>query len=284
MTDTMRVRDPAVAGMFYPDDPRELSAYVDQMLRRPGKQDGGTEQAAPPKALIVPHAGYVYSGPVAGTGYASLKPLRGTVNRVVLLGPAHRVPLHGLAVPSVDAMRTPLGLVPVDQEGRRAVVAHPDVVVDDGPHQPEHSLEVHLPFLQRTLGDVAVLPLVVGEAGGSTVADVLDLVWGGPETLIVVSSDLSHFHDYRTAAALDRETADLIAAGDVDAVGTSRACGAHPVRGLLLAARRHHLLCRVLDLRNSGDTAGPRDRVVGYGAFAFGPFDPGSAGKPRAAP
>src|SRR5450759_3257831 len=222
-----------------------------------------------PKALIVPLADFAYAGPVAGRGYATLGAARDRIERVVLLGPAHRVPLLGLATTSADEWVTPLGSVRIDVEARRAVLALPSVGVDDRAHATEHSLEVHLPFLQRTLQPFSLLPLVVGHADAEMVATVLDTVWGGPETLIVVSTDLSHYHDHAAASVLDRRTADAITAGDPAAIRPADACGAYPVRGLLLAARRHDLRTRLLDLRNSGDTAGPRDRVVGYGAFAL---------------
>jgi len=258
-----RVRPPAVAGAFYPDDPAELAAAVDRAL--PAAPEG--EPA--PKALIVPHAGYIYSGPIAGTAYARLVPLRDVIRRVVLLGPAHRVAVEGLAVSGAGAFATPLGTVEVDGEARRLVLTLPQVRVDDDAHAREHSLEVHLPFLQRVLARFRILPLVAGHAAPAAVSDVLDLVWGGPETLIVVSSDLSHYHDYETATARDRRTAQAIVAGALEKIGPEDACGAYPVKGLLEAARRHRLTVRLLDLRNSGDTAGPRDEVVGYGAFAL---------------
>jgi AmmeMemoRadiSam system protein B len=188
---------------------------------------------------------------------------------VVLLGPVHRGRLDGLAVSGADGFSTPFGVVLVDDELRRRVLAHPRVVLDDRAHAGEHSLEVQLPFLQHTLGTFTLLPLAVGDARPDDVAGALELVWGGPETLIVVSSDLSHYHDYPTARALDRRTADAIVAGDPAAIGDDDACGARPIRGLLVAARRRGLAVRLLDLRNSGDTAGDRDRVVGYGAFAL---------------
>jgi AmmeMemoRadiSam system protein B len=257
-----RRRPPAVAGTFYPADPDVLAARVDGLV--PGDSTGRT-----PKALIVPHAGYDYSGPVAGLGYATLGAAREQIDRVVLLGPAHRVRVRGLATTSADEWVTPLGAVSIDDEARDAVLALSDVGVDDRAHAAEHSLEVHLPFLQRTVGRFSLLPLVVGHADAETVASVLDAVWGGPETLIVVSTDLSHYEDHATASVLDRRTADAIAAGRPEAIRPEDACGAYPVRGLLVAARQRRLQIRLLDLRNSGDTAGPRDRVVGYGAFAL---------------
>jgi len=258
----MRVRPPAVAGLFYPDDPAELAALVDQLL---GAARAGE---APPKAVIAPHAGYVYSGPIAASAYATVRPLRDVVSRVVLLGPAHRWPVRGIALSAADAFATPLGMVAVDGDARSRVLGLPGVEVEERAHEREHSLEVHLPFLQRILAAFRILPLLVGEAEPAHVADVLDRVWGGPETLIVVSSDLSHYQDAVTARAWDRRTADAIVACELERIGPQDACGCHALRGLLAAVRRRALAVRLLDLRNSGDTAGPDDAVVGYGAFA----------------
>jgi hypothetical protein len=262
----VRVRAPAVAGFFYPDDPAELSAEVEACLAAAGAPRPG-EPA--PKALIVPHAGYVYSGPIAASAYARLAPLRGVVGRVVLLGPAHRVYLRGLAAPRAEAFSTPLGVVPVDRAAIDTLADLPQVAVSDAPHAGEHSLEVQLPFLQRVLGSFALVPLVVGEASGEEVEQVIERLWGGPETLLVISSDLSHYHDYATARRLDRAACAAIEALDPARLGPEAACGGIPVRGLLRAARAHGLAARTLDLRSSGDTAGDRARVVGYGAWAF---------------
>lgn len=261
----MRVRPAAVAGTFYPDDPRVLAATVDRALAA-----APAATAPPPKALVVPHAGYVYSGAVAATAYAQLAPVRHAIRRVVLLGPAHRVPLDGVAASSADAFETPLGLVPCDGEGRAAVLGLDGVTVDDGAHAGEHALEVQLPFLQRCLDAFALLPLVVGWARPEAVAAVLDAVWGGAETLVIVSSDLSHYHDHATARALDARTAAAVVAARAEALGPDDACGRHPLAGLLVAAHRRGLGVRLLDLRTSGDTNGGLDRVVGYGAFALG--------------
>jgi len=261
----VRRRPAAVAGTFYPGDRDVLATTVDALLDAAPAWRGAT-----PKALVVPHAGYVYSGPIAATGYATLRAARGQASRVVLLGPAHNVAVRGLAAPSVDAFSTPLGDLPIDVEARSAALELPGVLVDDAAHAREHSLEVHLPFLQRVLGEqVLIVPFVVGQANPETVASVLDLLWGGDETVVVVSSDLSHYLDHTSATARDRHTADAIVTGTVDALRADDACGAYPVRGLLVAATRHGLHTTVLDVRNSGDTAGPRDRVVGYGAFAL---------------
>jgi AmmeMemoRadiSam system protein B len=259
---TPQIRPPAVAGMFYPGDAEELSSEIGSMLAvvQP--------QAITPKALIVPHAGYIYSGPIAAHAYALLAPLRGTIRRVILFGPTHRVYVRGLAVPSCDAFATPLGSIAVDREAIAAALRLPQVQTGDGAHAQEHSLEVQLPFLQTVLGDFRLAPFAVGEATAADVAEVMEALWGGDETLIVVSSDLSHYHPYAAAQRLDRQTADdvlhLRMLEDFE-----QACGALPINGLLEAAPRHRLTPHLLDLRNSGDTAGDKSRVVGYAALAF---------------
>jgi AmmeMemoRadiSam system protein B len=258
------VRRPAVAGTFYPGASRALADAVRAYLA-----SADAPQEAAPKALIVPHAGYVYSGPVAASAYARLTELRGRVTKVVLLGPAHRVPCRALAVPGCDAFATPLGNVALDRQALDRALTLPQVETFDAAHAQEHSLEVHLPFLQTVLGDFALAPFVVGDATPSDVAEVLELLWGGPETLLVVSSDLSHYHDYATARRMDAETTRAIEALEPEAIGYEQACGRIPVQGLLLAARRHGLRARAVDVRSSGDTAGPRDRVVGYGSYVL---------------
>jgi AmmeMemoRadiSam system protein B len=267
----LRVRPPAVAGMFYPADPTELEGMVRADLDEAVARRPPDDRSLPPHALVVPHAGYVYSGPVAASAYARVIPRRGEVTRVVLLGPNHRVPLRAMALPTVDALATPLGLVPVDTAVRDSLVGRPGIVVDDRPHAEEHSLEVHLPFLQLVLGEGwSVVPIVVGQVSVDEVADLLESLWGGPETLVVVSTDLSHYHDQATAHALDSATAANVVARRWREVEPQRACGAFPLRGLLAEAERRDLPIELLDLRTSGDTAGDRRRVVGYGAFAVG--------------
>lgn len=263
----MSTRHPAVAGLFYPSDPDELRRAIDIAFADAAPPAPG---AVPPEALIVPHAAYVYSGAVAATGFGRVATARDRIARVVLLGPSHRVYVRGMAVPTVDWFDTPLGPVPIDGELRDAVVSLPAVVVDDGPHRDEHSLEVELPFLQTVLDRFTLLPLAVGDATTDQVAAVLDGVWGGPETLIVISTDLSHYHRYDDAARLDARTAAAIVAADPDAIGDRDACGSRPLRGVLRVAADRELTVDRLDLRNSGDTAGDRERVVGYGAFAVG--------------
>ena len=221
-----------------------------------------------PKALVVPHAGYIYSGPVAANAYALLKPARGIVKRVVLLGPCHRVAVRGLALPGVDAFDTPLGRVPIDAEAANLARALPQVGDFPPTHAQEHSLEVQLPFLQEVLGEFALVPLVVGAATADQVAEVIDRLWGGPETLVVISSDLSHYHPYDEARMMDESTVDAIMAMRTD-IDHEHACGATPMTGFLTVARRRGLKPELLDLRNSGDTAGDHVRVVGYAALAF---------------
>ncbi len=266
------IRPAAVAGAFYPGDPAVLLTTVRELLAEVGAQAAAGPVA--PKAIIAPHAGYVYSGPVAATVYARLAPLRDRVRRVVLLGPAHRVAFHGLALPGATAFATPLGQVPIDLKAADALRDLPQVLVSPQAHALEHSLEVHLPFLQAVLGAFELVPLVVGRATPEEVAEVLDRLWGGDETLIVVSSDLSHYLDYAQAQATDRDTARQILSAS-PTLDPHQACGAAPVNGLLVAASRRGLDPRLLDLRNSGDTAGDRSRVVGYASFAFFPAESG---------
>ena len=258
------VRKTFVAGTFYPAAAEALRAAV------AGYVAGAGPASAPvPKAIIAPHAGYVYSGPVAGSAYARIAPARGRITRVVLAGPSHRVPFRGIAVPSVGFYASPLGDVPLDRESIARVLSHPFVHELDEAHAAEHSLEVQVPFLQEVLGTFILVPLVVGDASPAEVAAVLDVLWGGPETLVVVSSDLSHYENYDTARRMDADTARAITALAVDGVAERGACGRRPIRGLLELARRRGLRASAIDLRSSGDTAGGRDRVVGYGSFVF---------------
>jgi AmmeMemoRadiSam system protein B len=250
--------------MFYPDDRDELHEMVAEFLH-----EAGTANAPAPKAIIAPHAGYIYSGPIAASAYSHLAPARDTIRRVVLVGPSHRVAFPGIAVSNADYFHTPLGDIPLDHELREQVVKLPQVQRFDQAHQMEHSLEVQLPFLQEVLGEFTLLPLVVGDATAADVAEVLRAVWGGGETLIVVSSDLSHYHDYATAQRMDRATSNAIEQLKPEAIDYDNACGRTPLSGLLLVAREKQLQVETIDLRNSGDTAGTRDQVVGYGAYLF---------------
>ena len=257
------VRPAAVAGTFYPGETTALAAEVAGYLA-----DAGAPHGPAPKAIIAPHAGYIYSGPIAASIYARLAPLRGRVTRVVLAGPAHRVCVNGAAIPSAAAFASPLGTVTLDTEALDTLRKLPFVEVSDAAHAREHSLEVHVPFLQSVLGAFRLVPIVVGDASPDEMAALFDALWGGDETLIVVSSDLSHYLPYGAAQARDGDTARAILAMDAT-LGPEEACGAYPINGLLRTARRRGMRCEVVDLRNSGDTAGDRSRVVGYGAFAF---------------
>ena len=257
-----KIRQPAVAGQFYPGQAQQLQKAVDGYLSAAGDVAGPA-----PKAIVAPHAGYMYSGPIAGTAYAHLAQANGGVRRVILIGPAHWGPVYGLGASSDEAFASPLGQVPLDEEAREAILPLAQVQIADDAHRPEHSLEVHLPFLQSIFTDFTLVPLVVGQAVPAEVAEVLSLLWGGPETVVVISSDLSHFHDYQTAKMLDRETSDAIEA--LEPVKEEQACGRMAINGLLDLAQQRGLRAKTVDLRNSGDTAGPRDRVVGYGAYVF---------------
>ena len=258
-----QIRPAAVAGAFYPGNEQVLSRDVDALLAQTKPAHGPS-----PKALIVPHAGYIYSGPIAASAYRRLEAARGQITRVVLLGPAHRVAVRGLALPLAHAFATPLGLVDIDQLACSEIQNLTQVVHSDAAHALEHSLEVQLPFLQKVLGDFKLVPLVVGHATAEEVAQVLDRLWGGPETLIVISSDLSHFLPYALAQHIDQKTSDMILQLQTG-ISHEQACGGTPVNGLLIAAKRHGLTPELLDLRNSGDTAGDHARVVGYASFAF---------------
>ena len=265
----IRIRPPAVADMFYPGNPRELQTSIGKML------EGASPVDRQPKAIIAPHAGYIYSGDIAARAYGALFPYRDIITRVVLLGPSHRVPFRGIAASSADYFRTPLGDIPLDTESARTLVQQFEFVdYLDVAHQDEHSLEVHLPFLQMAVGDFELLPLVVGEATADEVDAVLESVWGGAETLIVISSDLSHYHNDTTAKRLDRDTAHAIETLDVHGLDTDHACGAYPLRGLLEAARKHQMEPLTVAMGNSGPVSGDYDRVVGYGAWMF--FEPTS--------
>jgi len=262
-TSNASVRRPAVAGLFYPADERELRAQMSAYFRQ------APVGAHPcPKALIVPHAGYVYSGGIAAAGYALVAPERQTVRRIVLIGPSHRVYLRGGAVPQVDAFETPLGRVPIDSELRSALLARKDVLLSDEPHALEHSLEVQLPFLQTLFEEFTLLPIVLGAASPTYVASLLRDVWGGPETLVLASSDLSHYHAYDDAQRIDAATSAAILRYDANLSG-DQACGAVAINGLLQLSHARRLPIAQVARCNSGDTAGDRARVVGYGAFSI---------------
>jgi AmmeMemoRadiSam system protein B len=256
------IRKPAVAGQFYPGESGQLRRQVGGYLAAAGDVAGPG-----PKAIIAPHAGYIYSGPIAGTAYAYLAQTNRAVRRVILLGPAHWVHVRGLAASSAESFATPMGSVPLDQTAQERILALQQVQVIDEAHEREHSLEVQLPFLQSIFADFSLVPLAVGSASATDVAEVLSALWGERETVIVISSDLSHYNDYQTALELDKVTARAIEG--LEAVGEGQACGRRAINGLLQLARERGLSAHTVDLRNSGDTAGSRDRVVGYGAFTF---------------
>ena len=256
------IRQAAVAGLFYPENPGALRQQVNTYLHE------ARHYELSPKALIVPHAGYIYSGEIAATAYATLQPSAREIRRVILLGPAHRVAVRSLALPDSDAFETPLGCVKIDMESARAIRHLPQVTVSAEAHALEHSLEVQLPFLQSVLTDFTLLPLLVGSATENEVAEVLECLWGDEETLIVVSSDLSHYLPYPLARITDEKTVQSILNFE-QSISHERACGGTPIGGLMRAAKHHRLVPRLLDLRNSGDTAGSRDRVVGYASIAY---------------
>ncbi|MCM2289052.1 MAG: AmmeMemoRadiSam system protein B [Sulfuritalea sp.] len=274
MTTATAIRPPAVAGMFYPGDPASLRDDLATCLAVPSAPTLDTEAAGLLKAIIVPHAGYVYSGGTAGKAYALLAPLAGRIRRVVLLGPCHRVAVRGLAAPTVKAFATPLGSIPLDRAALDALGDLPQIVASDAAHAQEHSLEVQLPFLQTVLGEFELVPLAVGQTGAAEVAQVLDRLWGGPETLIVISSDLSHFHSYREAQQIDSATAEHILALE-QLTSFEQACGALPINGLLAVAKQRGLRIERIAQCNSGDTAGDKSRVVGYASFAL--YEPEAA-------
>ena len=256
-------RQPAVAGSFYPANPAQLHLMLDQYL-----SDAASAEKVP-KAIIAPHAGYIYSGPIAASAYARLKKAHDRITRVVLIGPSHRVAFRGLAVSRAETFTTALGLVLVDQEAVQKIVKLPFVVYFEQAHTYEHSLEVHLPFLQEMLDNFEIVPIVAGDASPEQVSQVLDALWGGEETLIVISSDLSHYHNYATARQMDKSTSRTIEKLEYEQLDFESACGRVPVSGLLKLARKKSLSIKTIDLRNSGDTAGDKSSVVGYGAYVI---------------
>jgi AmmeMemoRadiSam system protein B len=253
------VRAPAVAGMFYPGGSSELGETVDRLLAAITPKPGPC-----PKALIVPHAGYIYSGPIAASAFARVAPYKHQITRVVLIGPAHRVFVDGLAAPAASRLATPLGELPIDTDALRELGMPSNAAA----HAREHSLEVELPFLQRVTPHAKIVPLCGSRAPADVVGGVLEKLWGGPETLIVISSDLSHYHAYAKGRALDEATCARILALEPSLQG-EQACGSIGINGLAWVAKKKGLRAELLDLRSSGDTAGTRDEVVGYAAFAL---------------
>lgn len=266
------IRQPAVAGMFYSADAntlkRDIQHYLEQVepFQIGDMDDVSTNN---PKVIVVPHAGYVYSGPVAASAYKLLIPLKHQINRVVLLGPSHQVAFKGMAVPEAEMFNTPLGNIPIDQVNIQLLSELPQVMVSDIAHRDEHSLEVQLPFLQETLDNFILTPIVVGDVESSDVAEVINRLWGDEHTLIVISTDLSHYHNYNLANQLDRATSDAIVGLKPDLISYESACGRNGLKGMMVVAKQKKLVADVLDLRNSGDTWGAKNRVVGYGAYAF---------------
>jgi len=260
----MRVRPAAVAGMFYPHDAGELTATVSGLLQQ-ASADLKSDTASP-KALIVPHAGYIYSGLTAAFAYATISSAH--IKRVVLFGPAHRVPFTGLSLPDCDIFSTPLGSVRLDQAGMQTALTLPQVSLNAYAHAQEHSLEVQLPFLQLLLDDFELVPLCVGVTEPGQVADVMRLLWGDEETLLLISSDLSHYHNYAQARAIDGQSIDALLAKKHD-LSHDQACGATAINALQLIADEKQLRPLLLDYRNSGDTAGDKDRVVGYASIGY---------------
>ena len=262
-----KIRPAAVAGMFYPADPEDLRHMVSRYLK--DAHDIVTEKPVKPRAIIAPHAGYIYSGPVAAYAYSYVESLKDTIRNVVLIGPSHRVPLIGLATSSADFFATPLGNIPINRALTEKINQLPFVSELDQAHALEHSLEVHLPFLQMTLGEFSLVPIVAGDASPDEVNQLIETACTADDTLLIISSDLSHYHDYETAKRMDQDTCHAIEALDIRGVDSHHACGFIPVRGLLSYAKQHDLHATTVDCRNSGDTAGPRDQVVGYGSYVF---------------
>lgn len=260
-----QIRQPAVSGSFYPDNPKILRAMLEDYLQ----QVVITPADKAPRAVIVPHAGYIYSGEIAASAYARLRPKRSIIKRVVILGPSHRVGFSGLALSHAEVFKTPLGDIPLDTTAIATLVNFPFVEYMDQAHLYEHSLEVQLPFLQVTLDSFQLIPIVVGDCSAEQIEQVLELFYGKDDTLIVISSDLSHFHDYATAQQLDKETSEKIERLDYQHLDYDSACGRAPVSGLLALAKNKSLRVETIDLRNSGDTAGDKSRVVGYGAYVI---------------
>jgi AmmeMemoRadiSam system protein B len=260
----MSIRPPAVAGLFYPADARGLASLVDRLL-----DEVGAAGRPAPRALIAPHAGYAYSGAVAASAYACLRGQAAEVRRVVILGTAHRTQRPGLHASSHDAFATPLGTVAVDRPALAPLLSRPEVSVDDTAHERDHAIEVQLPFLQRVRENLAIVPFLVGAIDPDDLADILAELAGGSDTLVVVSSDLSHYQSQREAEQLDRRTAERIASLDTVGLDPRFACGAHAIRGLLRWGSNLGLQGECLDLRTSADAGGEANRVVGYGAFRF---------------
>lgn len=259
-----RSRPPAVAGTFYPDNPNTLRNDVLQYI-----SDAKAIHGPRPKFLIVPHAGYIYSGSTAAYAYRHIKPYGEGITRVVLMGPAHRVPLRGLAIPSMSQFSSPLGDINLDEQNLEKLEALDFVSVNDTAHALEHSLEVQLPFLQSVLNEFTLTPIIVGKCSPKELAMLINILWGGNETLFICSTDLSHYHAYSDAKKIDAITCDKIK-NIQNNISGEQACGCYPLNGVLQVAQERHLEVKQLYYCNSGDTAGAQDAVVGYGAFIIG--------------
>ncbi|MCW8930188.1 MAG: AmmeMemoRadiSam system protein B [Gammaproteobacteria bacterium] len=265
MTLHINTRHPAVAGTFYPGETKELNSSIQGYL-----DDAETKPInSKPKAMIVPHAGYIYSGPIAASAYSQLIPFAKQISRVVLLGPSHKIPILGIACSSQDSFKTPLGDIPLDRKLIDKVEQLPFVETHDDAHLQEHSLEVQLPFLQKVLPEFTLVPLVIGQIEDEQVSELIETLWLEENTLFLISSDLSHYLDYERAQECDQATSEAIADLTPQKIHYEQACGRSAIAGMLLSAKKHSLKVQMLDLRNSGDTAGTKDRVVGYGSWAF---------------
>ncbi|MCK5647407.1 MAG: AmmeMemoRadiSam system protein B [Gammaproteobacteria bacterium] len=261
----LNIRPPAVAGSFYPGNIKQLDSSVQTYL----DDVKITAIQTKPRALIVPHAGYIYSGPIAASAYAQLIPFAGQITTVVLLGPSHRIPLLGIASSSADYFQTPLGEIPLDRKIIDKLEQLPFVQSYDDAHRQEHSLEVQLPFLQKILPEFTLVPLVIGQTDDQQVSELIETLWQEQDTLFLISSDLSHYLDYHQAQLSDQAASEAIAELIPQNIHYEQACGRSGIAGMLLSAKKHHLNVQMLDLRNSGDTAGTKDRVVGYGSWVF---------------
>ncbi|MDP2698471.1 AmmeMemoRadiSam system protein B [Thalassospira sp.] len=265
----MITRPPAIAGTFYPADADELARQINGLLAQARVAPSPPGKDSPPKAIIVPHAGLMFSGAIAADGFATVAGLCDRVKRIVIIGPAHRMAFQGMAVATADTFATPLGPLAVDMDAIQTALTLPSVQILDAAHRDEHGLEIELPFIQRLLGDVKIVPVLVSRCAPRHVFDLIEKLWGGSETLIVISSDLSHFYDDATARHKDARTRDLIMAFDTKNLGPDDACGALPIAGLLLSARKRAMTVTTLSMGNSGNASGDTSRVVGYGAWAF---------------
>jgi len=269
---SLTIRPPAVAGQFYPADPQELRELVNGYLGAvQAPASSHSVETGSIKGLIVPHAGYVYSGGTAAQVYQRLRSQRDTVRRIVMVGPAHRVPFAGIGISGATGFQTPLGMVPVDEAARQMLLSSQQVTIQDAAHAPEHSLEVQLPFLQSVLDDFAIVPLIYSRADYRHLAAVLESLWGGPETLLLISSDLSHYLNESSCRHLDSQTANIIEQLDIDALDRDTACGQKGIQALMELAQRHHCRIRRLALETSAKAFGDTSRVVGYGAFVMEP-------------